>query len=307
MIRRIAVPVEEPTLDSRALQYAALIAERSGAVLELVHVHVPDRPGAELEALPQFRFGDVAEFDDQCDRAAEDAEWDWLEELRDRVQAENRIAVSCRLLRGPVDTALWEHARASRHDLVVMACREDQCEGAVRSHRSDRVVRFGNVPVLRIRPSTEAPDAGKGLRRMLVTLDGSDFSESILSPAVGLAKTLGMEITLLRALSGTDPGDRELALAYLQAIADELPAEISSRILAVPHRSATEAILGTASNASFDLIAMATHGQGGFRHRVVGSTAHEVLRGSRQPVLMYRPDSLAARWYLAAREAFAPA
>jgi nucleotide-binding universal stress UspA family protein len=152
------------------------------------------------------------------------------------------------------------------------------------------------------------PAAGLGLRRMLITLDGSEFSESILEPALGLARTLGMRVTLLRALYSSDPADRALALAYLEAVAGRFPDDLPPpKLLAIPHRSPAEAIFRTSTSGNYDLVAMATHGQGGIRHRVVGSTADEVLRGTTHPVLMFRPESVAARWYLAAREAFAPA
>ena len=38
-----------------------------------------------------------------------------------------------------------------------------------------------------------------------------------------------------------------------------------------------------------DMIAMATHGRGGFRRAILGSTTDKVIRGTHTPVLLYRP------------------
>ena len=46
---------------------------------------------------------------------------------------------------------------------------------------------------------------------------------------------------------------------------------------------------GSAATGTVDLIALATHGRGGWTRLAVGSVADKVLRGSNVPVLVFRP------------------
>ena len=52
------------------------------------------------------------------------------------------------------------------------------------------------------------------------------------------------------------------------------------------------AILRYAEEHAVDLIAVATHGQGGLPRLVVGSVADKVLRAATVPVLVVRPATL---------------
>ncbi len=57
----------------------------------------------------------------------------------------------------------------------------------------------------------------------------------------------------------------------------------------VEHDAPAAAILEAARAARADLIAMTTHGYGGVRRLLLGSTADKVLRGAVIPVLLQRP------------------
>lgn len=139
---------------------------------------------------------------------------------------------------------------------------------------------------------------------MLVPLDGSDLSESMIPLGVSLARRWNAEVLLVRAC---DP-----ALAS----APELPATVKSRLqqrslaaaeeylghirpqfgeLAVsqqcPLDRARDIIPTLALTEQCDLILMASHGRKGPERWIMGSVAEAVLRRSHTPVLIAHPPA----------------
>jgi nucleotide-binding universal stress UspA family protein len=85
---------------------------------------------------------------------------------------------------------------------------------------------------------------------------------------------------------------REEAQAYLGRVAERLCARslaVQARVVA--HAWAATAILEEARAGDVDLIALATHGQGGLRRLLLGSVADKVLREATLPVLVQPPSA----------------
>jgi nucleotide-binding universal stress UspA family protein len=114
------------------------------------------------------------------------------------------------------------------------------------------------------------------IRQILVALDGSEFAESALAPAAGLARATGARLTLVRVVPlASDQGpfvvpfvQRDLirARTYLADVAAELRDEgLDVAVWAeLGHATAlTIAELADASHA--DVIALASHGGGASR------------------------------------------
>jgi nucleotide-binding universal stress UspA family protein len=142
-------------------------------------------------------------------------------------------------------------------------------------------------------------------KRILVTLDGSDFSERALQPAFQIAEQFESEVVLLRVLAaepvaiagGSGPQYLELsglreqnetteAENYLRGIR----AEWKNTGLLIETRVAVgappEMILKVAEGAGVDLIAMTTHGRSGLDRFLYGSVAEAVLRRTQVPLLL---------------------
>ena len=142
------------------------------------------------------------------------------------------------------------------------------------------------------------------LDRILVPLDGSPLSESVLPDVRRLLRRTDAEVILVRSeyplLSGAVPtvvaesGLPEIK-SYLRAVADRLGEQgVRTRTVA-DSGPAAEAILRAAHNQRATLIALSTHGRTGVARVVLGSVAEQVVRGSSLPVLAVRtiPDSAA--------------
>jgi nucleotide-binding universal stress UspA family protein len=135
-------------------------------------------------------------------------------------------------------------------------------------------------------------------KRMLVALDGTPVSESVLAPAAILAKRCGAEVVLVRTV--LEPAAASVAhqplsptamldvQAYLGTLASCLRGEGLSVQTALPLRSPTEGVLEQAEVLQVDVIVMATHGRSGLHALVHPSVTWQVLTRSLVPVLVWR-------------------
>lgn len=310
MYTTIVVPLDGSPFGEYALPFAVTLARALGSTLELVHVHRPYEPGEALEALPQYGFQGIVAYDVAADTEALAQQREWLEALAAGLASAHGLRVDAHLLAGPVVRALTEHLRDAGADLVVMSTHGSGLSQHKRlGSVADALVRHLAVPVMVLRPRSAAPPLAVP-RRVLVPVDGSRFSESVLRPVVELARQFGAELTFFHVT--TPPRAAEVPLqpfvhtaetplaqpeAYLQSLADTLPAGMPpARLRVVAHEQAARAILDELAGGDppYDAVAMATHGQVGVHHLLLGSVAEEVLQHTDRPVLLFRPP-LAAR------------
>lgn len=142
--------------------------------------------------------------------------------------------------------------------------------------------------------------------KILLALDGSEFSERAIVPALEIATKFGAKIVLLRVITIEEDAPisvglslrqqeirpdytrryREEAEVYLHGIkAKWLGSGVEARILAALGEPA-EVIVATARAEGADLIVMSTHGRSGLTRLLYGSVAEAVLRGANMPVLL---------------------
>lgn len=140
--------------------------------------------------------------------------------------------------------------------------------------------------------------------KILVPTDGSACAQQAVHEAVGLAKSLGAEITFLYALENpltTGTASPE-SLPYsaqlwddLKTMADEAleaataVAEaqgVHATALRVDNRAPVQAILE--AEEDHDLVIMGTHGRRGFNRWMFGSVAEGALRRAKRPFLLIR-------------------
>lgn len=170
---------------------------------------------------------------------------------------------------------------------------------------ADKVTRSCVKPVLVVRP----PESGQAqqpihLRNLMVPLDGSALAEAALEPAVQIAQATGGVVTLVRVepflarsipgnevvvgLESEDEGLTEHGMVYLDAVKGRLPEGIQVDTLLL-RGDVEDNLIEFALHQGIDLVVMSTHGHGGLRRLVMGSTAERLAR-SGAPVLLVRPD-----------------
>ncbi len=141
---------------------------------------------------------------------------------------------------------------------------------------------------------------------ILVTTDGSEFSERAFGHAADLAKLSGGKLTAVTvtpplqiiAIEGVVyPEDPEKfqattltqAKAALDAVAKVAASHgVPCELVQVENAQPYEGILDTAKQKGCDLIVMASHGRRGFSALLLGSETQKVLTHSTIPVLVYR-------------------
>lgn len=306
MYHRIIVPLDGTAFSEHALPYAARVAENTGAILELCHVHVHHDRNPDFAALTPYQYQHCVDAEYEFDAALETEEAEGLEIAAERVRKSTSAVVTTRLLTGHIDGAIRHEAEREVADLVVMATHARTGYARVKlGSVADRLVHTLSMPILLVQPGESAtPPAFEGFRRALVPLDGSPFSEQVLRQAVPLLKATGARPWLMHVVSPLlgpvrrtgHPEDirtiqrREDAVAYLNVQAAQLAEEgLTAEIHAVVDRNPAAALLNAAQYEDVDLLCMATHGRGGLTRLIMGSVADMVLRSCHKPVMLYRP------------------
>jgi nucleotide-binding universal stress UspA family protein len=139
-------------------------------------------------------------------------------------------------------------------------------------------------------------------RHLLVPLDGSRLSESVLPMAARLARRAGAALTLVHVIERNAPAaiHRERHLVQPGEAADYL-AEVAARPLFAGLRVSTHvheaevkdvarSITEHTAELAPDLVVMSTHGTGGARRLLFGTIAQQVIAMGKTPVLLARPD-----------------
>lgn len=135
-------------------------------------------------------------------------------------------------------------------------------------------------------------------KRILVPLDGSECSETIIPKVEELASNMKAGICLLRVASahtfpGVDPTEAEVKVVreaeeYLQVLEDRLRAKGFDVNTHVRYGDKVEEILDHAAQKEIDLVAMSTYGHRGVKRFFLGSVAEKVLQHTTKPVFIVR-------------------
>ncbi len=139
------------------------------------------------------------------------------------------------------------------------------------------------------------------IKNILVPLDGSQLSETVLPMATLLARQSHAKIILFHVIEqkppGTIHGEHHLtgeaeAAAYLDHVSQDLPGEVivDRHVHTVAERNVAESIVEHSRELGVDLIAMCAHGQSGLQKRIFGNIAQEVLNMGDVPVLLISPE-----------------
>jgi nucleotide-binding universal stress UspA family protein len=304
VFRRILVPLDGSRFGDHALAPAIDIAVRLGATIELVHVHRYAERDGHASAMPQYQYQHVTEADARFDADVLDRERQALEEKAADLELRFGVAVQTRILTGRTPYAIATEAGNIAADLVVLASHgRTGLDRIINGSLAHTLLAQLNVPTLCVHPASEDADlAARALRRLLVALDGSPFSEQILDIVAPLATRLEAEVTLLHVVSprpllasGTDDTyrtivNRDQAVGYLHDLAERWRGRLPEPLLlALEDRRPANLVSNLVAMGEYDAVAMATHGRGGLSALLMGSVANDVLRATATPVLLYRP------------------
>jgi nucleotide-binding universal stress UspA family protein len=305
MYRRILVPLDGTRFGDRALPYAVDLAVRTGADLELVHVHQHVEQDPNLAAMPQYQYQRIGLADLEHDSAEVAAARQALEATASRIEARYRVNAWTRVVVGRTDDALLHEVRELDVDMIVMSTHARQGLARLRhGNLAQTLITRLNLPTLCVHPGEgQQPLTASHLRRVLVPLDGSDFSEQILEPLMPLLTALDAQPTLLHVVwprpllsTGFDASqrsivNREQALAYLHEVAHRHRGRMPDPVLTAFEDTAPGQLIRMLLDmGEYDMVAMATHGRSGLARLLAGSVPTDVLQQTDRPMLLYRPE-----------------
>jgi nucleotide-binding universal stress UspA family protein len=286
MYKHILVPLDGSTFAESALPLALGLAEKTRAVVHLVHV------AESADRVKAMRA--------------------YLADVKSRVGMRALGGLETSIVVGEVSTAIEAYAAENESDIVVMATHgRGGVSRAWLGSVAEVLIATLPIPVLLQRPpASPALTLSRELpKKVFVPLERSEASATIIPHAELLATELGAELILATVIAPIEvraaalvainvPLDDTL-IASRQATATRFLAEVAEPLrgrgmivqtMVLMHHHAATAILQGAERANAEVIAMTTHARRGLARMVLGSTTDKVVRGTSKTMLLNRPE-----------------
>ena len=295
-LKRILVTTDFSDESKKALPYAAVLAERFGARIALLHVLESPSRFVGMETMALLSSGDAA-----AGRA-----YGALDAMAKKA-FKSEAAVTTHVQTGK---PIHEIVKASRElgvDLVILATHGySGLKHTFLGSTTERVVREMECAVLAVRgrqdedvSRTQKPAA---LQRIVLATDFSANAAQALPAAETLARAFDSSLTLMHVVErvpidsilGTELADEHVNALMVQArtrLADIAATLRKNKIAAdvkVRFGNPFDEITRGAKEIDASLIVLATHGYTGLKRAYLGSVAERVLRHAHCPVLVVR-------------------
>ena len=273
-MEQLIVPIDGSQASWRAAEVAVALARKSESRIDLVEV-VPD-PKETGEALSLLSDGIVR-----------------LNAVD--VEVTPRVEVTGDSVAGALGTLLEQSPEAT----MVMASHGRGRRAAVLGSVTEELLVREFGPIVVVGPAVaddddeRAADVGSG--PLIVTVDGSHFSESALPLAAAWSIELGVTPWVIEVNAPDIPPDEHiLEGSYPSRLARELRSASGHEVeFEVLHdRDVADAVTRFAREMEASMIVSATHGRTGLARFTMGSTAADIVRHAPCPVLLTRPPHL---------------
>jgi nucleotide-binding universal stress UspA family protein len=310
-IRNILVPLDFSGFARQALTCAVPMARAYRAKISFVHVVSPAAPLASMPGGTAYMPATIVP--SQTDNLVKVSQTHLDELAAYLLQEEVRgRAIVCE---GNPAYEVVAAAQSLKADLIVLSnTGRSGLKRVVLGSTAERIVRHAHCPVLTVRRqssgpamrllSLETPLYPERLpwRRILVPLDFSLTSLRALNVAVLLAKQSGARLLLLNVVepnpyaTGMEGAVLVMPDATIARNAKQQLPQVARRFIPKSVRAtslvargrAADVIVETAEEKGVDLIVLSTHGHTGLERMLMGSTAEQVVRQAKCPVLVVR-------------------
>ncbi len=139
------------------------------------------------------------------------------------------------------------------------------------------------------------------IKNILVPLDGSQLSETVVPLAALLAKQNHAKLILFHVIEQHPPDtihgehhltDQQEASTYLEKVSQSLPDGLilDRHVHTSAEKNVAVSIVEHSKEMGVDLIVMCAHGQSGLQKRIFGNIAQDVLNLGDVPVLLLSPE-----------------
>jgi nucleotide-binding universal stress UspA family protein len=296
MIRTILVPLDGSELAESVLPYAEQIAGGTGS--ELVLLTSVYLSSAWEESPMREDLGK--------ETVAAQA---YLESKRDQLKSRG-LSVRTVMAYQPEAESILNAAADEDADLIAMSTHG--LSGISRwifGSVADKVLHATHRPLLLVRAREAEERSPARIDSIVVPLDGSELSLSVLPYVEEVAEALGASLVLVHAVQPLDiyPGsemtptrvgtilDDLLAhgQSFLTRVAQEIEARGKVKVRSVVNIGVpVNEIVRIAQEVNAGLIGIATHGRSGIGRWMMGSVADAVVRRTNLPCLVIRPEEV---------------
>lgn len=206
------------------------------------------------------------------------------------------VEVSADVRFGDPATEILREIAEGNHDVVLMSTYgRTGPSRALFGRVAQRVLLSSPIPLLLFRPrlglegELSRPEAIEPSRfkRLLVALDGSATADEIFPVVERMARTLGSELHLFRALSSGSKGwaGRDAAEEDLREWKSSLASGgVASQVI-VRTGDAAATAFALIRELGIDSVALTTHARTGLARAVYGSVTQDLMRGADVPIL----------------------
>ncbi len=362
MYSKIIVPLDGSVLAEKALPYAVSLVKQLNATLVLLRVEEERPLVVDFAQSPQYDAGNIVfsgniqpdnthlgttgvnvgptyvtdQYQTVTSYTGQQEDEDYLEKVKGTLvamEAQTPLKaeqIQTKVVCGRSPKELAAIVEEEHSDLVVMTTHgRSGLSLMVAGSVATNLLHHSSIPLVLIKPDeiSGAEKAAKqvinfGLDPIVVALDGTPWSETVLEAATNLALQLGVKIHLLEVVSSIIPipggvsggggfyypadydldketaSLKEQAGQYLKGIQIRLKdrgvecitaVQSGEPIIPMEYNSEPIArILNYARAVKAQLVAMTTHGRGQVGQVVMGSVAEAVVRESHLPVLLMR-------------------
>jgi nucleotide-binding universal stress UspA family protein len=303
IIRRILVGLDGSPLAETILAFVEMLATRLGAGVTLLHVvPVPEQVEATAADTSVDRI---------VQRGTQLAE-EYLRGPQRRLVAAG-VDASLAVVTGVPAREIVRYAGRGEFDLVALATHgRSGLQQWIHGSVADQVLHATPIPLLLLRPGDGWAALPRGIRRIVVPLDGSTEAEAALRVAEPLAERCQLPIALVRFVEPLTleytAGPNGMAYVdvhrivddltgaardYLGTTADRLRARGLTVTTAVSVAQPAAGIAADIREHPESLVVLTTHGRSGWRRLLLGSVARRAVLTSATPVLVCPPDGRA--------------
>jgi nucleotide-binding universal stress UspA family protein len=292
MLKKILVPLDGSKLGELALNYATELARSLNS--EVYLVSVCDRVDDKYRNMCSAYLDKVSEG------------------LRASLQETIILPkIQTIVIDGQPDAKILDYAIENNINLIVMVSHgHSGIMPWATGSTASKIIQKSIIPILLIRASdTVDKKPASGLfGKILVPLDGSTISESVLPYVKEIAAQIKSEIVLLRVLEQgqhvrtiggldyfayTDQQVEEMrqeTVAYLNEINQKLATEGFTVKILAKTGDVAQVIVETIIQEDVRIVAMSSHGKSAAIKWVLGSVSNKVLQAGKKPLLLVRPS-----------------
>lgn len=212
----------------------------------------------------------------------------YLKEIAERLGRKGAV-VKFETLSGRPADALAAFASGGAFDLIALCSKKGGLKRRLFGSVAEALLRSAVTPVL-VAPPTADREAPAALKKILVPLDGSHRSASILKPAAALAKAFGAKLCFVTVVPLTKKEELPVETIAHNIFRDQkgLQKDGIEVEVAVLYGDPVERLLTFAEENNVDLIALSTHGRTGLDKIFFGNVAESLLRRSHRAMLVVR-------------------